>query len=434
MDNGHFVRMIEWLDEERRRDKLTIATLEERMKDQQGSIDTLMRRLNSLESDNSTLRATSAPAAREPEILDQIRREVAGAIEQLEARRLTAERETDRRMEIARESISRPVRDIADKVTALERRTVELPAIGAEKDRLSGSMSSMQQRIEDLFKRFEEPDRRITLIEEQRRQDIRRLTDLETEAPELRKAIDNLRPKVVLIEDIALRNERKITEIANSDRDRREGMQQFVDQATLMVQQRDQQVQDLIRRFGDHDTLMQTYGERVEMWAETQREMKRLIDDFNRMTDRLERDINQIAETQRLSEERFRQEWNAWREEDGKRWRAYNVNNDEVWRRHDLDFDRQVKAFEEMQSSFTPLQDSINRLWSLQREIAQVFRERFQTLVMQYDNAVPGSPPNASTLSPLATGAFAPVSGAPTSTTSTGTMRPVSANGFPSKP
>ena len=45
MDINQLAQMIEWLDEERRRDKTTIATLEERLAQQTDTIDTLQRRL-----------------------------------------------------------------------------------------------------------------------------------------------------------------------------------------------------------------------------------------------------------------------------------------------------------------------------------------------------------------------------------------------------
>ncbi|HRF99128.1 MAG TPA: hypothetical protein PLZ51_28145, partial [Aggregatilineales bacterium] len=59
MEISQLARMIEWLDEERRRDKQTIATLEERLTQQQDTISTLQRRLSSVESDQSIIHATS---------------------------------------------------------------------------------------------------------------------------------------------------------------------------------------------------------------------------------------------------------------------------------------------------------------------------------------------------------------------------------------
>jgi hypothetical protein len=54
MDINQAARMIEWLDEERRRDKAMIATLEDRLAKQQEVMEALHRRLNGIESDGTS--------------------------------------------------------------------------------------------------------------------------------------------------------------------------------------------------------------------------------------------------------------------------------------------------------------------------------------------------------------------------------------------
>lgn len=137
---------------------------------------------------------------------------------------------------------------------------------------------------------------------------------------------------------------------------------------------------------------MQRNIDRFESWEETHRAMRAVIDDFNRIGDRLERRINEVAEMQRLSEERFRQEWNNWRTDDQKRWKQFTLSNDEVWRSHDKDFERFVSRVNEVIETLKPLEDSIDRLWKLERERAQLYRERYQALLMEYDKATPIPP------------------------------------------
>jgi len=386
MDLNQAARLIEWLDEERRRDKATIATLQERLSQQQEVIDTLNRRVNSMESEQATMRGQYSPAGRDSELIEQLRREMQQMIEGVEAKRLTAERELERRNELAREAMARPIRELTEKLTRVERTTTELPAISTEKDRLAGTVASLQQRVDDVYKRLEDPDRRLAFLEEQRRQDARRLSELESEQAEQRKNTESIKPKLTLLEDLTIRNERKIQEVLAGDRDRREQMQQFIEQQTLVLQQRDRQVEDLMKQFGEQDSAMHRNMERFETWAEAYREMKKIIDDFQRIGDRLERRINEVAEMQRLSEERFRQEWNDWRADDQKRWKGFTLSNDEVWRLHDKEFERFVKQLTDMQGYFSPLQDAVNRLWNLERERAQLYRDRYQTLLMEYDH------------------------------------------------
>jgi chromosome segregation ATPase len=385
MDVNQTARMIEWLDEERRRDKMTIATLEERLAQQQETMETLQRRLNSIESDQTVMRNQFVPNERESDLVDAIRKEMRQLIENAEAKRLTAERESERRAELARENMMRPIREWTDKLGKLEKQTGEVSGLQLEWDRLSSGLVVLQQRVDDLIKKSEEPDRRLAFLEEQRRQDARRISEAETNIPEVQKQIDNIRPKIDLLEDLALRNERRVQEFQNSEQQRREQIQQFVDQQTLLIQERDRQVENLVNRFGEQENAMQRNFERFETWEEVYRSMKKIVDDFERIGDRLERRINEVAEMQRLSEERFRQEWNDWRSDDQKRWKQFTLSNDEVWRGHDKDFERFVQRLAGLQETIQPIQDGLDRLWNLERDRAQLYRERYQALLLEYD-------------------------------------------------
>lgn len=385
MDINQAARMIEWLDEERRRDKATIATLEERLAQQQDSIDTLLKRLGSMESDQTVMKSQFTPSGREADVIEQLRKEMQQLLEKTEAKRLTAEREAERRAELTRENLQRSIREQTERVDKMERQTSELPAHQVERERVSDAVATLQQRVDDLFKKVEEPDRRLAFLEEQRRQDARRISETQSEMPEIQKQIDSIRPKLQLLEELALRTERKVQDVQNAERDRRDQIQQFIDQQTLLLQQRDQQVAELMKRFGEQDSVMQRNLERFEVWSEAYRNMKKIIDDFERIGDRLERRINEVAEMQRLSEERFRQEWNDWTADDQKRWKQFTLSNDEVWRGHDKEFDRFVQRLAEIDNMFPPILDNVNRLWKLERERAQLYRERYQALLMEFD-------------------------------------------------
>jgi chromosome segregation ATPase len=368
MDTNQIARMIEWLDEERRRDKQTIAKLEERLAQQSDTIDKLQRRVNGVESDQTVMREATLPAEKERDLMERARREMREMLDNTEYRRKNAEREAEKRQEISRESIMRTVRDLQEQVDKLRRNRTSISEVKTEGDRTSDSVVVLQQRIDDLARQLEEPDRRLSFLEEQRRQDARRISELESELPEMRKQIDSIRPKMSLLEDLSLRNERRVQEVQNAERERRDQIQQFIDSQQLQVQQQQQKIDDIIKRFGKYDEEMEKNLERFETWASAYRDMKRIIDDFERIGDRLERRINEVAEMQRLSEERFRQEWDEWRDDDQKRWKQLTLSNDEVWRNHDKEFEQYISRLEDVQSTVEPLQDSLRRLWSLERE------------------------------------------------------------------
>jgi chromosome segregation ATPase len=385
MDMTALAKMIEWLDEERRRDKQTITTLEERLAQQAETMLALQRRVGGMESDQSVLKQQSMPIQREADLIDQVRQEMRTLLENSEARRLTAEREAERLRNLDREGIMRTLGQINDQLDKVQRTANTLPDVKNEGSRVADMVSALQLRIDDVYKKLEEPERRLALIEEQRRQDLRRLSQLESDYQELKKQLDTARTKLPLIEDLAIRNERRIQEIQNSDVQRREQIQQFIDSQNLLIHQRDQEIANLLKRFNDQDGEMAKNIERFEAWSQTHREMRRIIDDFERIGDRLERRIGEVAEIQRLSEERFRSEWNNYKDDEQKKWKQINLTSDEIWRGHDREFEAYVKRLGEIETSLPSVLDNVKRLWSLERERAQMYRERYQTLLLEYD-------------------------------------------------
>lgn len=397
MDIQQALRLIEWLDEERRKDRQVIATLEERLGGQQDMIDGLTRRLNGLESDHSMLRAEPSTTGLQNETTDQLRREMRQLVETVETKRLNAERESQRIGDMQREQFLRTIRELEEKTERIGRQTIELPGFQMERDRLANVVTDVQLKIDDLNKRFDDPERRIAYLEEQRRQDARRITELETQLQDTRKALESVRPKIALIEDLSLRNERRIQDFSNTDRERREQIQQFIDQQTLLNQTRDQETAGLMKRFEEHDRMMEQNIQRFESWSEAYRAMRQIIEDFHRIGERLERRINEVAEMQRLSEDRFRQEWNTYRTDDQKRWKQYTLSSDEVWRRHDEDFAEYVKLIQALQTELPIIQSNVNRLWQMERDRAAIEAERARSLLQQMEPGAPGSPTTTST-------------------------------------
>lgn len=385
MEINQLASMIEWLDEERRRDKALIATLEERLAQQSDSVITMQRRVNTVESDQAMIKQEALPANKEHDIIEQVRLDMEQMLENAEARRLTAEREAERRLQLQRENIQRAVAELSEKADRLERQLANISDLQTEGDRLTSAMRLLNQEVDDLTKKLEGPDRRLSFLEEQRRTDSRRLAEIESELPEYKKSVDGLQPKLSLLEDMSVRNERRIQDFNNVDRERRDQIQQFIDQQQLIVQQRDQQLSDLTKRFGVHDEELQKNIERFEVWAQAYREMKRIVDDFNRIGDRLERRISEASEMQRLSEERFREEWNDWRDEDQKRWKQLTLSNDEVWRNHDREFGNFIKRIDEVEFAIPSLRSNIERLWRLERARAELYRDRYQAMLHEYD-------------------------------------------------
>jgi DNA repair exonuclease SbcCD ATPase subunit len=384
-DSNQIARMIEWLDEERRRDRARIIKMEEVIGSQQDLIEQMSRRMNSLEAENTGLRAAFLPAGRDAELVESLRGELHHVVEGLEAKRISSEREAERRNDIAREAVSRPVRELESRISALEGIQDELAAARVERERFFNGLTALNQRVEDTLRRSEDPERRLARLEEQRSQDSRRIGEAQLEVPELRRQIDALKPKFDLLESFSLRNEKQILEVQGMDRDRQTTLQTFIDQQTLSAQQRDARVEEIRNSFGHYEEEMRKRFDRFESWSETHRQMKQVVTDFNRVSERLEKRITEIAEMQRVAEDRFRQEWGAWTGDDAKRWKTFTLSNDEARRQQDRSIEELRTRAAETMAMFTPVQDSLDRLWKFERGLVDGLRERLNSLLSEYD-------------------------------------------------
>jgi prefoldin subunit 5 len=117
---------------------------------------------------------------------------------------------------------------------------------------------------------------------------------------------------------------------------------------------------------------MDKFSKQFEGWAATYRAMKKQVDDFDRLADRIDRRLNEVAEVQRLSEERFRHEWEEFLQEDQKRWRQFTLTSEEARR--------------EQQRSQDDLQAAINRLG----EQVQAHLEHLKSLRASQQDALRG--------------------------------------------
>ena len=80
------------------------------------------------------------------------------------------------------------------------------------------------------------------------------------------------------------------------------------------------------------------------------------------VTQRFERRINEISEMQRLSDERFRQEWNTFKSDDVKRWSNYLLAQEEQTRSINQQITQAQEEIEALTDNTANLQEELNRL------------------------------------------------------------------------
>ena len=106
----------------------------------------------------------------------------------------------------------------------------------------------------------------------------------------------------------------------------------------------------------------------------THRSVKRSQQAVDELAQKVERRINEITEIQRLSEERFRQEWVTFRADDQKRWTNYTLTIEE--QRSEA-----IRQNEKLAEKVILLEDTLQEIQDLLQQANEQTEKRLQSLL-----------------------------------------------------
>jgi chromosome segregation ATPase len=220
----------------------------------------------------------------------------------------------------------------------------------------------------------EEYRRAQKLLEDAQRQDTKRLTDLQGEVAALRKRMEEQRGKSDLNAESLRKIEMRLSEFQAAEGERRQAQTAFIEKQNLLQVERDRVWKDWKVRFEVIEKSAQNLDAQLQALDATHRSIKRAQEGFEEISQRFERRINEITEMQRLTEDRFRQEWVSFKADDQKRWTNYTLSQEETQR----EVNRQ---FEKINDRLVTLEDNAQEIRDLQRQIVEETQKRLQALL-----------------------------------------------------
>ena len=214
MDINQLSQIVQYVDEERRKDRAMIVQLQERVEALTRELDSRARYNQSIESQISELRLQVQKSMGWTTSVEQVRGEITQVIERIEDQRSKAERESARVRQIEIEALVRQLNETKKEVKPYARYAEELDQRRQEEARLNDMISRVQAQVIDVQRHQGEPGTAIAYLEEQRHQDIKRMMAVEQELPDLRKRIDQFPPQLLLLDEAVRRKQIEIDEAA----------------------------------------------------------------------------------------------------------------------------------------------------------------------------------------------------------------------------
>jgi chromosome segregation ATPase len=374
MDLDQVIKRLEWLDDEHRKDKTLIATLEARINSLEGGIPTLAQQIKELSGEITRISSSLGRLDQFDTALAQNRVEFNRSLEAIEKTRTDHEREIDKVRRVELEDINKAIGEVRRGIDQIPELRKNLQARQEEEFRLSRLIEETDKKVIDTKRYDEEYKRSLRLIEEGRRQDSKRLTDLIGEVDATRKRVDEQRGKVEMTSDGFHKLETRIGELQLAESERRHSQNAFIDKQTMMQVERERTWKEWLVRFETVEKVAKNLDTQWQALDATHRSVKKSQDTLDDTSQRFERRINEITEMQRLSEDRFRQDWVTFKADDQKRWNNYTLTAEE----HQREMTRQ---FEKTSERLILLEDLSQEMQDLLHQVNEEAAKRLRGLL-----------------------------------------------------
>jgi chromosome segregation ATPase len=373
MEFEQLVKRLEWLDEEHRKTRALIITLEERMAGLEGNVSAVSKQIKPLGKQIAEVSSTAARLDQFDAIFAKQREDMNKAIDEIEKRHETREKELTKRHHQDLEPLTTAIENLK-KTTDLTDIKRELKARATEDIRLNQAIKELRPPIDAAVRAAEETTLSQRAFEEGRKQEAKRVADLQGEIAAVRKRIDDVRAKSDLSADGMKNLDSRINEIMLSESERKSAQAQFIDSQTVAQKDRERTYKDWQETLESFKRKADTLDTQISALEETLRSAKRAQETYNELNTKLERRINEVTEMQRLAEDRLRQEWVTFRADDQKRWTGYTLSQDEGGK----DVKRLVEKLDER---IGKLDESTQTMYDQMHQTADATEKQLQELM-----------------------------------------------------
>ncbi len=374
MDSDQLEKQLEWLDDERRKDKTLLSSLENRLGELEGKLNSLEKKDKELDSDLTRLRTSvtkvddfetelaSTRVDRKKEIKDQeklYKNWIADAKKMLTAQIKGLETQQNQLLEDFK------------RVKALEN---QMNTRIEEETRVNNSLRDLEKSFSDVQSGFKEIEQTAKTIKVERQKDIKRTADIQGEITAVRKRMDEMRAFMDLVKNDYQKIKSRVQELEAARRELRREQEDFLEEGTLRQTEREAAWKNWMARFESIEKQSKDLDDQMTKLDTTHRDVKRMQEKLADLSALLDRRVNEISEIQRLAEEKFRVEWNTFIADDQKRWTNYTISQKEQSKLQE----RQAK---EGENRISILEDGVQEIEDQLSQISNYSETQLQSLL-----------------------------------------------------
>jgi len=355
-------KRVEWLDNERRNDKTNLASLQNRLTILEGENLNLRKQIIELEVLINRNTNQISNMDKYDNRIERLNIDLTKQIREVNQRADANLNETQKRNKVEIDSVKKTLAELYPLTEMFDPIRAEIGSLKLEDTRLARLNDELKAKIQEVDRFDEDYRRSLQLLEEGRRQEAKRLTDLQGEVASVRKRLEETRSRFDSFSDSFRTFDTRIAELQANEKDRRESQSIFIDRVNNSLVEKDKVFASWEKRFTDIDQFNANLGSQIETLENARKAVSKAIQSAEEVTQRFERRINEITELQRLNDDRYRQEWTNFKSEDVKRWTNYMLAQEEQNRVSSQQFTNVAKQLDELENVTALLRDELNNL------------------------------------------------------------------------
>lgn len=300
MEFAQLESRISFLDSEYRREKADLAQLRHRLDLSEGEREELLKRIEALEAELLANKSGTQRINLLETKIERFKTEMMSVLENQQTKQRQAVKEVERSRSAEMESHTKAINEIRREVERSRNLDELITLSRTETERQSAVLISFQQRLDTLARQVDEQLRSISYLEEQRRADAKRVSELQAETPDLLKRINLQGSKIELLEQqipqfgqfqLALEENREAIKVEV------ERVQYQMAQVERKLKQWDELSDSLSRRLEEYESRMERYAEHYQM-------NRKSLETLENFQEKLYREQREFIELQRLAFDR----------------------------------------------------------------------------------------------------------------------------------
>jgi chromosome segregation ATPase len=374
MDVDQILKRVQWMDDERRRDKDTIQKLENRIQSLEGNLSSALHQVKEQSAEITRLSTVITRMDNFDNVVLQQRLETKRLVEDLDKEIKKRDEETEKLRRVELKSLDSALYELRKELEPISRLEKGQLGFSEEDSRLNRSIEEIRSRIESVKHNEDEYTRTYRLLEDGRRQDAKRINDLIGEVTALRKRVDEQRGHTELINNSLRKMETRISELVVVETERREAQSSFLDKQALLQVERERTWKEWQTRFDSIEKQASDVETQITRLEVTHRDARRTQLSLEDLIQKVERRLSEITEIQRLSEDRFRQEWVTFKADDQKRWTNYTLTYEE--QRNEA-----ARQYDKVYERITHIEDLLQEEQDLVEQMREQGEKRLQSLL-----------------------------------------------------